>query len=107
MPFDAQIQNNMQSAIINKILNTIQSRIENRPPELNGLLEAMLKKRQDDRPSIKELFLNFPILQNAILELMARFLRVNDFTFENLYLQLELDMDLKNAYSIRLDPMIE
>jgi len=52
----------MQSAIINKILNTIQSRIENRPPELTGLLEAMLKKRQDDRPSIKELFLNFPIL---------------------------------------------
>lgn len=66
-------------------MNTVQNRIVNRSAELNGLIDAMLMKRQDDRPSIKELFLNFPILKNAIFDLIEKFLEVKNFTFETLY----------------------
>jgi hypothetical protein len=49
----------------------------------------MLEKKQEDRPSIKELFLNFPILRKAIFALLNRFLDVKtNFSFETLVMQL-------------------
>jgi hypothetical protein len=54
----------------------MHKKIENHSAELTGLIDAMLQKKQDDRPSIKELFLNFPILKKAIFALLIRFLAV-------------------------------
>jgi hypothetical protein len=67
----------------------------------------MLQKKQEDRPSIKELFLNFPILKEPIFDLLRRFVTVKNFTFEKLVMLLLSDDDLKNAYSLRINPMIE
>ena len=104
MPFDDPIP----SVIPSNVWHKMHSRIENRTPELNGLIDAMLQKKQDDRPSIKELFLNFPILKRAIFDLLKRFLRVKtNFTFERLLMQLLSDNDLKEAYSERLNQMID
>jgi hypothetical protein len=50
--------------------------------ELNGLIKEMLQ--QENQHSMKQLFLEFPILQNAILELLNMFVPVNNFTFEKL-----------------------
>ena len=67
----------------------MHKRIDNRTPELNGLIDAMLQKKQEDRPSIKVLFLNFPILEEAIIDLLKRFLKVKtNFNFEKLLMQL-------------------
>jgi hypothetical protein len=84
MPFDAP----NSSTVLCNILNKMHSRIENRSQELNGFIDAMLQKKQDDRPSIKELFLNFPILKEAIFDLLKRLVKVKNFTFEKLVMQL-------------------
>jgi hypothetical protein len=84
MPFDAP----NSSTVFFNILNKMHSRIENRSQELNGFIDAMLQKKQDDRPSIKELFLNFPILKEAIFDLLKRLVPVKNFTFEKLVMQL-------------------
>jgi hypothetical protein len=87
MPFDDKDTN--LSTIACNVMFTKHKRIENHSSELNGLLDAMLQKKQDDRPSIKELFLNFPILKDAIFALLYRFLEVKtNFTFEKLVMQL-------------------
>jgi hypothetical protein len=48
----------------------------------------MLRKNQEERPSIKQLFLDFPILQDAIYDLLEEFLPLKNFIFEKLVLQL-------------------
>ena len=74
MPFEGPNPNLAKT--LNNIVFTMHKRIENRSSELNGLIDAMLQKKQDDRPSIKDLFLNFPILREAIIALLEKFLPV-------------------------------
>ena len=75
-PFDLELKR--------KKSKKIHKRIENRSLELNCLIDAMLQKKQENRPSIKQLFLKFPILQNAILDLLSKFVSVKNSTFEKL-----------------------
>jgi hypothetical protein len=56
--------------------------LEHSSTELNGLIKEMLQ--QENRLSIKQLFLEFPIVQNAIFDLLNMFVQVNNFTFEKL-----------------------
>jgi hypothetical protein len=56
--------------------------LEHSSTELNGLIKEMLQ--QENRLSIKQLFLEFPIVQNAIFDLLNMFVPVNNFTFEKL-----------------------
>jgi hypothetical protein len=56
--------------------------LERPSTELNRLIKEMLQ--QENRPSIKQLFLDFPILQNAILNVLSMFVPVKNFTFEKL-----------------------
>jgi serine/threonine protein kinase len=79
-PFDLELSCKKSK----KSLHYIHKYIENRSPELNGLITAMLQKKQENRLSIKQLFLKFPILQNAILDLLSKFASVKNSTFEKL-----------------------
>jgi hypothetical protein len=56
--------------------------LEHPSTELHGFIKEMLQ--QENRPSIKQLFLEFPILQNAILDLLNMFVPVKNFTFDKL-----------------------
>ena len=56
--------------------------LEHFSTELNGLIKEMLQ--QENRLSIKQLFLEFPIVQNAIFDLLNMFVQVNNFSFEKL-----------------------
>jgi serine/threonine protein kinase len=88
MPFDANNRN--KGAIIKKItdLGITHQKIENRSKELNDLIDALLQKDHNKRPSIKELFLNNPMVQTAVCDLLQKFLSVQNFIFEELILRL-------------------
>jgi len=88
MPFDANNRN--KGAIIKKItdLGITHQKIENRSKELNDLIDALLQKDHNKRPSIKELFLKYPMVQTAVFDLLQKFLSVQNFIFEELILRL-------------------
>jgi hypothetical protein len=64
----------------------MQKNLLNRPQSLIDLINAMLRKKQEERPSIKQLFLDFPTLQDAIFDLLQEFLPLKNFIFEKLIL---------------------
>ena len=88
LPFDAKNRNKL--AIIKKIgdPDLTHQKIENRSKELNDLIDALLQKDHNKRPSIKELFLNNPMVQTAICDLLQKFLPIQNFVFEELILRL-------------------
>ena len=88
LPFDAE--NKFNLAIISKITDPAIShqKIENRSKELNELIDSLLNKDHEKRPSIKELFLNYPIVQTAVCDLLKKFVPIKNIIFEELILRL-------------------
>ena len=88
LPFDAKNKNKV--AIMKKIadLDITHQKIENRSKELNDLIDALLQKDHNKRPSIKELILNNPIAQTAVGGLLQKFFPIQNFIFEELILRL-------------------
>jgi serine/threonine protein kinase len=88
LPFNASDRN--KGAIIKKItdLGITHQKIEIRSKELNDLIDVLLQKDYNKRPSIKELFLNYPIVQTAVCDFLQRFLPIKNFIFEELILRL-------------------
>ena len=71
-----------------KIADIKHQKIENRSKKLNGLIDALLQKDHNKRPSIKEMFLNNSTAQTAICDLLQKFLPIKNFIFEELILRL-------------------
>ena len=88
LPFNAK--NRDKVAIMKKIadLNITHKKLEYRSKDLNDLIDVLLEKNHNKRPSIKELFLNNPIAQTAICDILQKFLPIQNFTFEELVLRL-------------------
>jgi serine/threonine protein kinase len=86
--------------------NIRHSIIDNRSKELNALIDVLLEKDHTKRPTIKDLFLNYPIVQTAVCDLLQKFLPIQNFIFEELILRLQSDSELKKVYAKMIDPMI-
>ena len=69
-------------------LNITHKKLEYRSKNINDLIDVLLEKNYNKRPSIKELFLNNPIAQTAICDILQKFLPIQNFTFEDLVLRL-------------------
>ena len=105
LPFDDKISS---ARIIDKIRdpNIRHSKIDNRSKELNGLIDVLLEKDHTKRPTIKDLFLYFPLVQRAVCDLLQKFIPIKNFIFEELILRLESDKELKKVYAKMIAPMI-
>lgn len=79
--------------------NIRHSIIDNRSKELNGLIDVLLEKDHTKRPTIKDLFLYFPLVQRAVCDLLQKFIPIKNFIFEELILRLESDKELKKVYA--------
>jgi len=66
----------------------LHQKIENRSKELNVLIDTLLQKDYNKRPSIKELFLNNLTVQTAVCDLLQLYLPIKNFIFEELILRL-------------------
>ena len=88
LPFDSKNRNKV--AIMKKIgdLDITHQKIENRSKELNDLIDCLLQKDHNKRPTIKELFLNNPIVQTSVCDLLLKFLPIQNLIFEELVLRL-------------------
>ena len=106
LPFDSKNRNKV--AIMKKIgdLDITHQKIENRSKELNDLIDCLLQKDHNKRPTIKELFLNNPIVQTSVCDLLQKFLPIQNLIFEELVLRLLSDNELKAAYQRKIEPMI-
>ena len=66
--------------------------------ELNGLIDALLQKDPEKRPSIKQVFLNFEIVKTAVCSFLQEFVPIQNFIFDELIQRLYSDDDLKKVY---------